>query len=59
MGLLFFYKCSRCGEFAVERLKTHSYCLECNDYRVCDEVVQLQIPPWALQALKKIGSREF
>ncbi len=50
-------ECPRCGGYSLERLQTHSHCLECNyspdlDYRSDSPAV----PKWALDAVKEMKS---
>lgn len=46
-----FKQCPRCGDFGLEKVATHSYCVNCNYYRIYDAEVRWQIPSWVKQAL--------
>jgi len=46
-----FEECPRCGVAGLERLATHSYCIECNYSRVYSQEVRWIIPKWVLAAI--------
>ena len=48
----YFHTCPRCNAGGLERLSTHTYCLNCNysEVRYVDDYYA--IPQWAIEALK-------
>jgi hypothetical protein len=46
--------CPRCGEHTYERLRTHSYCQECNYSPDLDEDWPKPIPTWVYSAVPRI-----
>lgn len=48
----YFQTCPRCGEGGLERLSTHTYCVNCNYDEIYSSGELCAIPQWALDALK-------
>jgi hypothetical protein len=43
--------CPRCGNEGYERLRSHSYCLECNYSEIPEAEEVLAIPKWVSEVL--------
>ena len=48
-----FAKCPRCGFRGYEMLATHSYCIDCNYSPDLDPSKEVEIPDWAIKAIRE------
>lgn len=52
------HTCPRCGIGGFEKLKSHSYCVECNYSEARDSDEFLAIPTWVIDFLKPRKKQE-
>lgn len=51
--------CPRCGEYSYERLRTHTYCIDCNHSPEMEqEIYGLPIPAWVFEVDPKLKPTE-
>lgn len=48
-----FSECPRCGEYGLERMRTHAFCVNCNYEEIYSDDLCV-IPQWAIDAIKAV-----
>lgn len=48
-----FARCPRCNFQSYEVLATHGYCVDCNYSPDLDPTKEIEIPDWAIQAIRE------